>query len=971
MDLAREPPLGEAERQLFARNPAVQLLIDVESGGILAANPAACAFYGYDEAQLREMRIWDINQLPREEVEAAMQAAAGGGRGPFLFPHRLASGEVREVEVHSGPIEAGGRRYLHALVFDVTERRRAEAALRESEERYRRLVESSPLAIVVYAEGRLLYINPPGLRLLGAEREEQVLTRRAFDFVHPESLPLVQAQLQRLEAGHQTPLLEGRFVRLDGRQLELAVAAIPFDFHGRPAVQMVAADVGELRRRERRQQVLYRLAAATLGNDDLDTLFREVHGLVAELLYARNFYVALLDRSSGQLRFPYFVDEVDQPPEPQPLGKGLTEHVLRTGQPLLLDPGGYAALLASGQVESRGAASIDWLGVPLLSGGQAFGVLALQSYSERVRFSADDLELMTFVAQHVANAIERQSSAAALRESEARFRSLAQTAPCAIVIYDQDGFLYANDASLAVTGRSREELAGTHFWDLVAPEMREPLRERGLARLNDAGAAPSRYEVRVLRPDGGSVWLDFSVSLIQYEGRPAILAAAFDISERKRAEEQIRHLAYHDGLTGLPNRLLFRDRLEVAVAQAHREGTRVAVLFIDLDNFKVINDSMGHSQGDALLREVARRLTASVREGDTVARHSGDEFTLVLPGLRQPLDAVKGGNKLLDVLRQPFVLAGREVVVTASMGITVYPEDGTDAEALVKNADSAMYRAKERGRDGYQLFAPDMNARAVERLALEQDLRRAFLQDELRVFFQPIYDSRSQRIVSVEALLRWRREGRFVPPSDFIPVAEVTGLIMPIGLWMLRRVCTQARTWQRAGHTGLVAAVNLSPRQLQQPDLVEQVRAVLDETGLEPQSLEFEITETSAMLVNDELAQTLRDLRQLGVRLAIDDFGVGYSSLAHLKRLPVQSLKIDRSFVHDVPGDPDDTAIATAVVQMAHALQLEVVAEGVENEAQRAFLAERGCDRMQGFLFSPALPPDQLDLLLRLDGRQD
>ncbi len=970
MDLAREPPLGEAERQLFARNPAVQLLIDVESGSILAANPAACAFYGYDEAQLREMRIWDINQLPREEVEAALQAAAGGGRGPFLFPHRLASGEVREVEVHSGPIEAGGRRYLHALVFDVTERRRAEAALRESEERYRRLVESSPLAIVVYAEGRLLYINPPGLRLLGAEREEQVLTRRAFDFVHPESLPLVQAQLERLEAGHQTPLLEGRFVRLDGRQLELAVAAIPFDFHGRPAVQMVAADVGELRRRERRQQVLYRIAAATLGNDDLDTLFREVHGLVAELLYARNFYVALLDRTGGQLRFPYFVDEFDPPPGPQPLGKGLTERVLRTGQPLLLDPAGYAALLEGGLVESRGAASVDWLGVPLLGGGQPLGVLALQSYSERVRYSADDLELMTFVAQHVANAIERQSSAAALRESEARFRSLTQTAPCAIVIYDQDGFLYANDATLVVTGRSREELTGTHFWDLVAPEMREPLRERGLARLRDASTAPARYEVRVLRPDGSSVWLDFSVSLIQYEGRPAILAAAFDISERKRAEEQIRHLAYHDGLTSLPNRLLFRDRLEVAVAQAHREGVRVAVLFVDLDNFKVINDSMGHSQGDELLREVARRLTGSVREGDTVARHSGDEFTLVLPGLRQPLDAVKAGNKLLDVLRQPFVLSGREVVVTASLGIAVYPEDGTDAEALLKNADSAMYRAKERGRDGYQLFTPDMNARAVERLALEQDLRRAFLQDELRVFFQPIYDSHSQRIVSVEALLRWRRDGRFVPPADFIPVAEVTGLIMPIGLWMLRRVCTQARTWQRAGHVGLVAAVNLSPRQLQQPGLVEQVRAVLGETGLEPESLEFEITETSAMLVNDELAQTLRELRQLGVRLAIDDFGVGYSSLAHLKRLPVQSLKIDRSFVHDVPGDPDDTAIATAVIQMAHALQLQVVAEGVENEAQRAFLAERGCDRMQGFLFSPALPPDQLDLLLRLDGRR-
>ena len=970
MEPAGAPQLEDAQRQLFVRNPAVQLLIDAEDGRILSANPAACAFYGYDEARLREMYVWEINQLPREEVVAAMRLAAEGGRGPFLFPHRLASGEVRQVEVHSGPIEAGGRRYLHSLVFDVTERRQAEAALRESEERYRRLVEVSPLAIVVHAGGLLRYINATGLRLLGAEREDQVLGRPGLDFVHPESLEPVQRQLERLQEGHAVPLVEARFLRLDGRPVELAVAAIPFTFHGQPAVQMVGADVGEPRRRERRQQVLYRIATAALGGDDLDTLLREVHALVGELVDARNFYVALLDAPSGLVRFPYFVDEYDPPPAPRPPGRGLTELVLRSGRPLLVDPEGYAALQERGEVQSVGAASVDWLGVPLLRGGEPFGVLAVQSYSERVRYGAEDLELLTFVSQHVASAIERRAAASALRESEARFRSLTQTAPCAIVIYDQEGFLYANDAALAVTGRTREELAGTHFWDLVAPEMREPLRERGLARLRDQSLAPARYEVRVLRPDGSSVWLDFSVSLIQYEGRPAILAAAFDVSERKRAEEQVRHLAYHDGLTGLPNRLLFRDRLEVAVAQAHRDGSRVAVLFIDLDNFKVINDSMGHSQGDELLREVARRLTASVREGDTVARHSGDEFTLVLPGLRQPLDAVKAGNKLLDVLRQPFVLTGREVVVTASMGIAVYPEDGADAEALVKNSDNAMYRAKERGRDGYQLFAPDMNARAVERLALEQDLRRAFLQDELRIFYQPLYDARSQRIVSVEALLRWRREGRFVPPADFIPVAEVTGLIMPIGLWMLRRVCSQARAWQRAGHAGLVAAVNLSPRQLQQPDLAAQVREVLGETGLEPEALEFEITETSAMLVSDELAQTLRDLRQLGVRLAIDDFGVGYSSLAHLKGLPVQTLKIDRSFVQGVPGDADDAAIATAVIQMAHALQLQVVAEGVENEAQRAFLAERGCDRMQGFLFSPALPPDQLDLLLRLDGRQ-
>lgn len=316
------------------------------------------------------------------------------------------------------------------------------------------------------------------------------------------------------------------------------------------------------------------------------------------------------------------------------------------------------------------------------------------------------------------------------------------------------------------------------------------------------------------------------------------------------------------------------------------------------------------------------------------------------------------------MLRQPFELKGREVFVTSSLGISLYPDDGTDAETLTKNADTAMYRAKEEGRDGYQLYAPNMNARALERLALENALRRAFLQQELTLDYQPLVDAKSGRVLAVEALLRWEHEGRQVPPAEFIPVAEVTGLIVPMGRSVLRKACAQTRLWHEHGHPGLRVAVNLSAREFQQPDLARQVREALAESGLPPECLDLEVTETSAMQNSLLATQALGQLKALGVRLSIDDFGIGYSSLAYLKLLPFDTLKIDQSFVRDITSDPDDAAIVSAMIEVAHALGRQVVAEGVESEAQRAFLAERGCDGMQGYLFGRPLRPEQLEAFL-------
>jgi diguanylate cyclase (GGDEF)-like protein/PAS domain S-box-containing protein len=435
--------------------------------------------------------------------------------------------------------------------------------------------------------------------------------------------------------------------------------------------------------------------------------------------------------------------------------------------------------------------------------------------------------------------------------------------------------------------------------------------------------------------------------------------------ERKRAEARIEHLAYHDLLTGLPNRRLLLDRLELALAQARRDRSQIAVLFLDLDRFKVINDSLGHTVGDAVLQSVALRLKHHLRKGDTVARIGGDEFTAVVRNIHHPVDTAKVAELIQAALREPLMAAGRELFVTGSIGISIYPNDGTDVENLLKNADTALHRAKEQGLDSFRLFTPSMNAEAVQRLRLESDLRRALPRNELFVHYQPVVDLASGEIRALEALLRWRHpEHGLVSPTEFIPIAERTGLLSSIGPWVLKTACREAQAWQQPGRTATSVAVNISARQLHHVDLVRNVVEALEAAGLAASLLELEITETSAMQNPEATIQTLNALKALGVRISIDDFGMGYSSLSQLQRLPIDTLKIDRSFVRDISTDPSDAAIAIAVITLAHSLRLKVVAEGVETREQLAFLADHGCDRIQGFLVSPPVADDRTAALL-------
>ncbi len=435
--------------------------------------------------------------------------------------------------------------------------------------------------------------------------------------------------------------------------------------------------------------------------------------------------------------------------------------------------------------------------------------------------------------------------------------------------------------------------------------------------------------------------------------------------ERKATElatVEIEHLAYHDALTGLPNRPLFVDRLIVALAQASRADQKLAVFFLDLDRFKDINDSLGHSIGDSLLKVVAERIRRCVRDGDTIARFGGDEFTLLIPHVEQVEDVAKIAQKIIETLKIPFVINDQELFVTTSVGISLFPIDGVDPETLVRNADSAMYRAKEQGRDNYQLYAPAMNARALERLSLENMLRRALKQKELVVHYQPLIDLPSGSIAGVEALVRWQHpELGLLLPAHFVSVAEVSGLIIPIGDWVLRAACRQAYVWNKRLDTALTVSVNLSARQFSQPDLVAQVRSALQETGLDPEFLELEITESNAMQNAENTIHTLRELKAAGVSISMDDFGTGYSSLNYLKRFPIDTLKLDQSFVRDIATDTSDAAIVSAVIAMAHSLKLKVVAEGVETAEQLEFLRHRRCDTIQGFYFSAPMSADDLE----------
>ncbi|MHB8346452.1 MAG: putative bifunctional diguanylate cyclase/phosphodiesterase [Acidiferrobacterales bacterium] len=563
-------------------------------------------------------------------------------------------------------------------------------------------------------------------------------------------------------------------------------------------------------------------------------------------------------------------------------------------------------------------------------------------------------------------AFDRKRRLQVVSDAESRYRGLFQDVPVGLYrITPFGGIIEANPAIVQMLGfKGEEALRAVNAADLcAAPDM---LRE-WLERLQREGEVRD-VEFRMRRSDGEMIWVRNSARAVVDSSGHALFYDGMleDITARKEAEEQLSFLANHDALTGLPNRSLFNDRLSQAVIEADRRERLVGVIFLDLDHFKNINDTLGHEAGDELLRSVAQRLLSNVRHGDTVARLSGDEFALVLAGMVHVDDAARVAQKLIDCFAAPFRAAGHELFVSPSIGITLFPFDDSSIEGLLKNADIAMYRAKEQGRNTYQFYAAEMTSEAFERLSMEGDLRRALDRSEFLLHYQPVVSLDTGEVLRVEALIRWQHPQRgLIMPAQFIPLAEDTGLIGPIGEWALQTACSHYEMMRHSGAGAPRMAVNLSARQFRQPGLARAIEEALGLSGMNPDELELELTESMLMHNVDIATSVLRELSGMGVQLCIDDFGMGYSSLSYLKRFPIDWLKVDRSFVHDITTDPDDAAIVTAIIAMAHSLDIRVTAEGVENESEAAFLRSRGCDAMQGYLVSRPLDAGDLAVFLR------
>lgn len=549
-----------------------------------------------------------------------------------------------------------------------------------------------------------------------------------------------------------------------------------------------------------------------------------------------------------------------------------------------------------------------------------------------------------------------------LRENETKLRELFAQAPLAIWTVDHDGLiLECNDKLPEYVGSTRDKIIGFNMLTNAQDRsLAEPIRR---AIGGETVVFDSPYFSTT--GDRDSIY-QFHFQPVMVEGEFAfVLAFAEDISARKVAEAHVEHLAHHDALTGLANRLLLKDRLQHAIVKAQRNKRTQALLFIDLDHFKTINDTVGHSVGDALLLEVAVRLRECVRESDTLARIGGDEFVILLTNLLTPNDCVRVAEKVIAAVAQPISVESHVFNVTTSIGIAIWPADGTDAETLTRNADVAMYHAKNSGRNNFQFFTPEMNTRAFESMAMEAALRNALKRDEFLLHFQAQIDFESGLIIGAESLIRWQHpELGLVPPAKFIPIAEERGLIGKLGDWVLHAACRQACAWQAAGIPLVPIAVNISALQFRQGALRDSVLSALSETGLAPEYLVLEITESVVMDDVDQAIAVLSELREMGIAIEIDDFGTGYSSLSYLKRLPIHRLKIDQSFVRDVPGDLDDAAIIGAILSMAKSLKLGIIAEGVETAEQAAFLHAQGCQAMQGYLFSRPAPADEFGKIL-------
>ncbi len=924
------------------------------------------------------------------------------------FPLQIAGQHGAVVAIHAASANAFGEEecvLLGNLATDIghgidllraaCERERGETALRRSEALLERAQQIARVGSWEWdLVARKMRWSSQMFRIFGCEpgqfepRQSSVLTRtyaEDHDRVKHDIETIINGQVSSLNIDHrvvwpdgsihhvhmmcEAERQEGRIIRLVGsaqditnrirRETELKRTNRALQLHSAVSRSMRKAD-SEIDLLQRVCDVLAGtggyLYAGITGKPDATKLFR-------------------LRVGSGEPKIsaPFDAGGVSAD-ENHPGGQGVVGRAWREGRPSLIhdvqkDP------LYSAWRDRALALGVHACGAyPLVIDHQCEGVLVI--YARNDTFGeAESLRIGELVSDVASATVKlraeqaRNEAEAALRRNEAllgRAESLAHVGSWEWDIRNE--ILQWSEEAFHILGYEPYEVAPSNALTLkhTHPEDHALLKEKLGAVLN-GDALSAELDYRVLRTDGEMRWVRTIVEMEYHDTGPLRMTGTLqDISERKGFEQKLADMASFDNLTGLPNRNLLNDRLGQALAHASRSESLMAVGFVDLDRFKLINDTLGHDAGDELLKEIAHRLSGSLRRCDTVARQGGDEFVIVLTDLTRAEDANIVAQKLLDALTPAMTLCGREIVPGASLGFAVYPKDGQDMQSLLMAADKAMYAAKQAGRGQFRFYDEQMNRAAADWLEVGAELHHALERDQYELHYQPKLDLRAGTITGVEALLRWRSpEHGLVPPGKFIPILEETGLILEVGEWVIARACRQWRLWHEEGLPAPRIAVNLSPRQFQQADLVDRVRALVDQPDFLPEYLELEITESMVMHNVEHAIATLDALRQIGVRLAIDDFGTGHSSLAVLKRFPVDCLKVDRSFVRDIPADTDDMIITRSVIALAHSMGLSVVAEGVETEEQRLFLIESNCDEMQGFLFSRPLPADELARLLK------
>jgi len=860
-------------------------------------------------------------------------------------PLIVVSGSINDQEaadiVHSGASNFVAKTHLFRVVPAVIdalskkrlreERRRAADNIQQSEQQYRALFDSNPQPMWVYDVETLgfLNVNAAAISQYGYTIEE-FRSMTIKDIRPPDDIPLLLNFLDKRYT--EPPNSTWKHTQKDGTVIDVEISSIPIQYEGRAARLVAVRNVTE---RKRNEAVL----------KESERRFRET--------LERIHLIAVTIDCQGRITFcNHYLQQLTGWKAEEIMGKNWFETFI---------PVDFRDTLQRTYLDHVSRANINV--------HRENDILAKDGSRKTIRWNnillRDFQGAVTGVSSIGQDITDQNWTENALRKSERRYRMLFERNLAGVYRTTTDGVvLDCNEAFARALGyESVEEIKKHRSQDFYHHPRR---RESFLGKLQGPNVL-TNVQTLLKRKDGSPLWVLENVTLVtDEEGAPIIEGTMMDITDWKLAEERLDYLANYDQITDLPTRLLYTDRLKQAMIDATNHGRLVAVMLLDLDRFKTINDTLGHDAGDFMLRQVAQRLATTVQAGDTVGRTGGDEFTIILRDMENVQQAADMAQKILTTLQKPFRVERQDFYVGASIGISVFPLDDDNMDSLFKNAETAMYKAKHEGRKNYQFFTAQMQINLLKQLSLENNLRHALERNEFQIEYQPKVNLRSGIITGAEALLKWEHpQLGFVSPSQFIPLAEETGSITDVGEWVLRKACLECKNWQRFPSGPVRLAVNLSAHQFRQQKLSDRIAGILKETELLPQFLEIEITETVLMQSTPETLQRLRDLKVLGIHISIDDFGTGFSSLSYLKQLPIDSLKIDQSFVRDIPADANDAAITRAIIVMAHTLQLNVIAEGVETQEQLQFLATENCDEIQGFYFSRPVPPDKFEDLLR------